>query len=179
MRNLLDRQPLERLPTIKAKLGTITVFAVAVTVACLYVLVGYALRDSESELAFRQSLSSARALAGDAFTASGAPSPSLSAAVARAGRFALVVDAQDHVLQASMPVPKTIDKALNGSSFDSGVVDGVSYVGVPVVRGGQVAGAVYIGTPVGSGTSAVSTTAELLRGFWWQLLAAGAIAAAI
>ncbi|HWD07758.1 MAG TPA: ATP-binding protein [Actinomycetota bacterium] len=178
MRNLLDRRPLERLPTIKAKLGTITVFAVAVTVACLYVLVGYALRDSESEVAFRQSLSAARELSGVAFGPNGVPSATLGAAAARAGRFALVVDAQGHVLQESMPTPKSIYKSLDGS-VDTGVVDGVSYVGVPVVRGGEVAGAVYIGTPVGSGTSAVSTTAELLRGFWWQLLAAGAIAAAI
>lgn len=178
MRNLLDRRPLERLPTIKAKLGTITVFAVAVTVACLYVLVGYALRDSESEVAFRQSLSAARELSGSAFGAAGAPSATLGEAAARAGRFALVVDAQGHVLQESMPTPPSIAKALDGA-VDTGVVDGVSYVGVPVVRGGQVAGAVYIGTPVGAGSSAVSTTAELLRGFWWQLLAAGAIAATI
>ncbi|MGH2719183.1 MAG: sensor histidine kinase [Actinomycetota bacterium] len=179
MRNLLDRQPLERLPTIKAKLGTITVFAVAVTVVCLYVLVGYALRDSESEVAFRQSLSAARELSGNAFGSGGSPSAALSAAAARAGRFALVVDAQDHVLQESMPLPPSTAKALDGSPVDTGVVDGVSYVGVPVVRGGQVVGAVYVGTPVGSGTSAVSTTAELLRGFWWQLLAAGAIAATV
>jgi signal transduction histidine kinase len=179
MRKLLDLRPLDRLPTIKAKLGSIIVIAVVVTIASLYVLVGFALRDSERELAFRQSLQSAHVLGTQAFTATGAPSDGLVAAVGRAGRFALVVDATGHVLQNSMPaVPATLAKALTGS-VDSGTVGDVQYVGVPVVRDGTVAGAVYIGTPVGSGISAVSATAELLRGFWWQLLAAGIVAAAI
>src|SRR5207244_5504510 len=60
-----------------------------------------------------------------------------------------------------------------------GVVGGLEYVGVPVVRSGGVTGAVYIGTPTGSGASALSATADLLRGFWWQLLVAGAVAAAV
>jgi signal transduction histidine kinase len=178
LRRLAALRPLDRLPTIKAKLGSITVFAVIVTVISLYILVGYALRDSESEITFRQSLASAHTLATAAFGATGAPSANLAEAAGRAGRFSLVVSATGQVLQSSMPVPATISRALTGS-VDNGMVAGVAYVGVPVVRGGSVAGAVYVGSPVGSGISAVSLTAELLRGFWWQLLAAGAIAAAI
>jgi signal transduction histidine kinase len=36
---------------------------------------------------------------------------------------------------------------------------------------------VYIGTHTGTGVSALTATADLLRGFWWQLLLAGAVAA--
>ncbi|HEU5002754.1 MAG TPA: ATP-binding protein [Actinomycetota bacterium] len=178
MRRLGEFRPLDRLPTIRAKLGSITVFAVAVTVVTLYLLVGFALRDSERELVFRQSLTDARGLAAQAFSPAGAPSASLSAAAARAGRFALVVDDAGHVLQSSMPLPASVTKALDGV-VDSGTVGGVAYVGVPVVRAGAVTGAVYVGTPVSAATGAVSATAELLRGFWWQLLAAGIAAAAL
>lgn len=50
---LLEFRPLDRLPTIKAKLGSITVFAVAVTIISLYLMVGYALRGSNALLSFR------------------------------------------------------------------------------------------------------------------------------
>ena len=178
VRRLAEVHPLDRLRSIRVKLGSVTVLAVIVTIGTLYVLVGYALRNSEREVAFRQSLRSARDLATQAFDAAGARSPILSEASGRAGRFALVLDAGGHVLSSSMPVPPTVSKALAGS-VDTGVVDGVEYVGVPVVRAGSVAGAVYIGSPTGNGVSALSATADLLRGFWWQLLASGAVAAAI
>lgn len=178
MKKVLDLRPLDRLPTIRAKLGSITVFAVAVTIISLYALVGFALRDSLREIATRQSLQSARDLASQAFDVSGGASSSLPAAAARAGRFALVVDASGKVLQESMPLPASVAKALAGS-VDQGEADGLEYVGVPVVRDQAVIGAVYIGTPSTSGANALSATADLLRGFWWQLLAAGIVAAAI
>jgi signal transduction histidine kinase len=177
-RRIVSFRPLDRLPTIRSKLGSITVFAVAVTIISLYVLVGFALRDSARELAFRQSLKAAHDLAAQAFDANGTPSGDIQAATSRAGRFALVVGAQGGVLQTSMPRPLTIGKALAGA-VDSGVVSGVDYVGVPVVRHGAVAGAVYVGSPADTGINALPAIAELLRGFWWQLLAAGFAAAAI
>ena len=39
-------RPLEKLPTIRAKLGSTIVFAVAVTLLISYVIIGFALRDS-------------------------------------------------------------------------------------------------------------------------------------
>ncbi|GAC1366169.1 MAG: hypothetical protein NVSMB32_10270 [Actinomycetota bacterium] len=139
MKRLADFRPVDRLPTIRAKLGSITVFAVAVTIMSLYVLVGFALRDSEHELAFRQSLKSAHDLATQAIGPNGAAAPELPAAAGRAGRFALVADAQGKVLQQSMPLPPTVAKVLAGS-VDSGVTAGIEYVGVPVVRDGAVVG---------------------------------------
>jgi len=112
--------------------------------------------------------------AAQAFDAVGRGTASLPEAAARAGRFVLVLDAEGKVLQASMPVPGTVAKALAGS-VDTGFVDGLEYVGIPVVRSGAVTGAVYIGTPTGTGVSALTATADLLRGFWWQLLVAGAV----
>jgi signal transduction histidine kinase len=169
-------RPLDRLSSIRVKLGSITVLAVLVTIGTLYVLIGFALRNSEREVALRQSLGSARDLSAQAFDAGGSRTASLPEAASRAGRFVLVLDAEGKVLQASMPVPGTVAKALAGS-VDTGFVDGLEYVGVPVVRSGAVTGAVYIGTHTGTGVSALTATADLLRGFWWQLLLAGAVAA--
>src|SRR5205823_9343410 len=58
---------------------------------------------------------------------------------------------------------------------------GHQFVGVPVFRNGTLVGAVYLSRRVsGSGVSgAALTTLALLRTVWWQLLAAGAIAAFI
>ncbi|MEA2502275.1 MAG: hypothetical protein QOD01_2386 [Actinomycetota bacterium] len=178
MRNPMYVRPLDRLSSIRVKLGSITVLAVLVTIGTLYVLIGFALRNSEREVALRQSLGSARDLSTQAFDAGGRRTASLPEAAARAGHFVLVVDAQGEVLQASMPVPGTVAKALAGS-VDTGFVDGLEYVGVPVVRSGAVTGAVYIGTPTGTGLSALTATADLLRGYWWQLLLAGAVAASV
>jgi signal transduction histidine kinase len=178
VRRLADVRPLDRLSSIRVKLGSITVLAVLVTIGTLYVLIGFALRNSEREVALRQSLSSARDLAAQAFDAGGGQAATLAEASGRAGRFVVVVDARGAVLQSSMPIPGTTAKALAGS-VDTGRVDGLEYVGVPVIRSGGVAGAVYIGTPASTRGSALSATAGLLRGFWWQLLVAGAVAASV
>ena len=172
---LTDLRPLDRLSSIRAKLGSVTVFAVVVTIGLLYVLVGFALRR---DLMFRQSLEAAHDLAAVAFDGAGVPAPSLAELAGRAGRATLVVDAQGHVLQRGMRTPGTVGTALAGS-VDTGVVNGVEYVGVPVIRAGAVAGAVYVGTPAGAGVSALTAQAQLLRGFWWQLLGAAVVAAGI
>ena len=41
-------RPLDRLPSIRAKLGSVIVFAVAVTILILYIAMGFSLRRSES-----------------------------------------------------------------------------------------------------------------------------------
>ena len=40
-------RPLDRLPSIRAKLGSVIVFAVAVTILIMYLTVGFALRKKE------------------------------------------------------------------------------------------------------------------------------------
>ena len=129
VRRLADVRPLDRLSSIRVKLGSITVLAVLVTIGTLYVLIGFALRNSEREVALRQSLGSARDLSAQAFDAVGHRTASLPEVAARAGRFVLVVDAAGNVLQASMPVPGTVARALAGS-VDTGFVDGLEYVDV-------------------------------------------------
>ena len=42
-------RPLDRLPSIRAKLGSVIVFAVAVTILILYIAMGFALRRSERD----------------------------------------------------------------------------------------------------------------------------------
>ena len=114
VRRLADVRPLDRLSSIRVKLGSITVLAVLVTIGTLYVLIGFALRNSEREVALRQSLGSARDLSAEAFDAQGHRTASLPEAAARVGRFVLVVDGQGQILQASMPVPGTVARALAG-----------------------------------------------------------------
>src|SRR5260370_37842434 len=115
MRNRIYVRPLDRLSSIRVKLGAITVLAVLVTIGTLYVLVGFALRNSEREVALRQSLGSARDLAAQAFDAHGHRTASLPEAAARVARVVLVVDDQGQSLHASMPVPGTGARALAGS----------------------------------------------------------------
>ena len=53
-------RPLEKLPTIRAKLGSTIVFAVAMTLALVFLLLGYALRDTSRDSERLELLSVAR-----------------------------------------------------------------------------------------------------------------------
>ena len=61
--SLMAMRPLDRLPSIRAKLGSVIVFAVAVTILIMYVTVGFALRKSTSATASSASWSGQAKLA--------------------------------------------------------------------------------------------------------------------
>ena len=45
----MSSRPLERLPTIRAKLGSTIIFAVGMTVILIFLMLGYALRKSSQD----------------------------------------------------------------------------------------------------------------------------------
>jgi signal transduction histidine kinase len=173
-------RPLDRLPTIRAKLGSVIVFAVAVTILILYIAVGFALHKSERDREFRELLGEARGVAALSFTASGTPSRSLAKAIGQVPNPVVVVDARGTPLAGSLTVPATVARALDGN-VDTGTVGRREYLGVPVVRRHAVVGAVYLAHPVEGGgpLGAIAGTARFFRSVWWQFLLAGAIAAFI
>jgi signal transduction histidine kinase len=172
--------PLDRLRSIRAKLGSVIVFAVAVTILIMYISVGFALRKSERDREFRSLLGQARSVAALGFTAEGQPSPALRKAISANPGQAVVVDANGNAVAGTLKVPDTVQRVLAGN-VDTERVGSREYIGVPVVSGGAIVGAVYYSHTVESGgfLSAIKGTATFVRSVWWQLLLAGAVAAII
>lgn len=173
-------RPLDRLHSIRAKLGSVVVFAVAVTIVILYIAVGFALRTLERDREFRELLGEARGISALGFTSLGNPSPALLRATEQVTGPVLVLDRFGQPLVGDMPVPETIARALAGS-VDTGTIGSMEYIGVPVVRQTQVVGAVYLAHRVEGGgiAGAVAGTASFVWSQRWALLLAGAVAASI
>jgi signal transduction histidine kinase len=174
-------RPLDRLPSIRAKLGSVIVFAVAVTILIMYVAVGFALRKSERDRELRELLGEATGVAALAFTPSGAPSRALRRTIGQISRPIVVVDSDGRRLAGDLSVPPTVSRALAGNPFDTGRMGTDEYLGVPVIREGRVVGAVYLSHRVEGGglAGAAAGTASFVRSVWWQFLLAGAVAAFI
>jgi len=173
-------RPLDRLPSIRAKLGSVIVFAVAVTILIMYIAVGFALRQSERDRELRQLLGEAQGVAALSFTPAGTPSKSLNRVIGQVPNPVVVVDHLGTRLAGDLDVPATALRALAGA-VDTGTKGQLEYLGVPVLRGGTVVGAVYLSHRLeGSGPAgAIAGTARFVRSVWWQFLLAGAIAAFI
>jgi signal transduction histidine kinase len=180
-RALMAMRPLDRLPSIRAKLGSVIVFAVAVTILMMYVAVGFALRKTEHDRQFRSLLSEARGIETKAFTAAGTPSPALRRTLSQVHDPVVVVDAKGFRLAGDLTPPPSVSRLLMGSSLDTGTQDSLEYVGVAVSQNGHVVGAVYVAHRVEGGglAGAIAGTASFIRSVWWQFLVAGAIAAII
>lgn len=172
-------RPLDRLPTIRAKLGSVIVFAVAVTILIMYVAVGFALRKSERDRELRQLLGQAQVVAALSFTPAGEPSRSLKRVTEQLPNPVVVVDRSGKRLAGNLEIPST-QRALAGA-VDTETHGRIEYLGVPVLRRGSVVGAVYLSHRLeGSGpVGAIAGTAHFVRSVWWQFLIAGAIAAFI
>lgn len=158
-------RPLERLPTIRAKLGSTIVFAVGATIVLVYFLLGYAFRNSSRDTEKLELLEAARR-----------------AAVSESAEVAdnitiLHLDADGEFDRAPEPAPP---RYLDGR-LHVGTRNGFEFVAVPVVEDGRDAGMVYaVREAPGTGLVAgIVATAEFLLRVSWQLLAAGFIAAAI
>jgi signal transduction histidine kinase len=173
-------RPLDRLPSIRAKLGSVIVFAVAVTILIMYVTVGFALRKSERDRQFRQLVGEAQGIAAFAFRADGRPSGALKRAPAEVPDPVVVIDATGRRLVGNMEIPPTLHRALAGI-VDTGTMGTEEYIGLPVTRQGVVVGAVYLSHHVEGGGlfGAIEGTLSFVGGFWWKLLLAGAISAII
>lgn len=178
MRRPAVLRPLDRLPSIRAKLGSVIVFAVAATILIMYVAVGFALHTEDR---YRQSQAleaEAQTVQAVGFGSSGTVTRALQRAVRQVHAQAYVVDAAGRPLVAAFHPPST--RALAGQ-VDRGRVGDLEFVGVPVYRQGSVVGAVYLSRR-GQGEGVLGEirgTAGFVRTFWWQLLLAGGVAAII
>jgi signal transduction histidine kinase len=173
-------RPLDRLPSIRAKLGSVIVFAVAVTILIMYVAVGFALRRTERGNQFVELLGEAKGVAAVGFTSAGVPSRSALRRSIDQIPGAVVVDASSNPIAGDLPVPTSVRRALSGE-VDIGRVGTKEYIGYPVTRHGRVVGAVYLTHRVegGGAFGALEGTVSFIRSVWWQFLVAGLIAAII
>jgi signal transduction histidine kinase len=174
-------RPLDRLPTIRWKLGAVIVFAVAVTIAIMYVSVGLALH---SEDAFRQQAllrEQARTIAGFGFNKHGEPlEGTLSRAIKGQSAKAVVFFGTSRIID-EFPLPAGITAERTSPGEFEGRVGRYYYVGVPVYRNGQLDGAVFLaGRAPGAGVyGTVRGTAAFVYHHLFALLLAGAGAAII
>ena len=174
-------RPFDRLPSIRAKLGAVIVFAVAVTIAIMYVTVGFALRQKEESQQFVQLQAQTQSVAA-AFTNGGhLATQQVTRLLNQYQRRAVIVEATGTVLFAKQFTrPPSWSLVLQGQAIH-GTDDGLEYYGVPVVRESHIIAAVFLARPSQSGglVGASKATFSLLKSVWWQLLLAGAISAAI
>jgi signal transduction histidine kinase len=157
-------RPLEKLPTIRAKLGSVIVIAVALTVVLIFLILGYALRDISRDTDRLQLLRVARSAA--AGTLEHVPP-----------KITVVRYAPDGSL-LSEPPPWELPVFTDGG-VRVGYNEHAEFAAVPVVEGGQVTEYVYAAReiPERSLPARLTATFEFLLRFWWQLLVAGALAA--
>jgi signal transduction histidine kinase len=159
-------RPLERLPTIRAKLGSTIVFAVGMTILLVYLLFGYALRNSQADTEWLKLMAVANRAASTRVRA--LPKGTRIVFLDRSGAFTGT--------NAAAHPPVFLDGKAHW-----GISNGVEYAAVPKVVSGEQVGTVYaVRTAPQTGLlGGLEETAGFLRHFWWQLLAAGAVAAAI
>lgn len=163
----MSSRPLERLPTIRAKLGSTIIFAVGMTVLLIFLILGYALRGSSQDTDRLTLLRVARRTAVDA------------TATVPTEIVVVRTDPNGTVLTPEDP-PAGLPNFTDGM-VHVGNTHGLEYAVVPVVRSGQVVQLVYATHAArGGGVFArVGETFRFLTDFWWQFLLAGALAAGI
>jgi len=173
-------RPFDRLPSIRAKLGAVIVFAVAVTIAIMYVTVGFALRQKEESQQFVQLQAQTQSVAAGFSNGGHLSTQQVNRLLTQYQRRAVIVETDGTVLFQQFPTPTSSALVLQGQAIH-GTSDGLEYYGVPVVRESHIIAAVFLARPQQSGglVGASKATISLLKSVWWQLLLAGAISAAI
>jgi signal transduction histidine kinase len=157
-------RPLEKLPTIRAKLGSVIVLAVSVTLLISYLLIGFALRNSPKDTEAVRLLALARQ-----FTVEpGASIPSNTMVVFRDDEGDTVIAGRNLGVEAPV-FPDDVPHW--------GIISRISYASVPAPGGGAVT--VLRPSPSRGAIGRLSATLGFLQSVWWQFLLAGAAAAAI
>jgi signal transduction histidine kinase len=163
----VSSRPLDRLPSIRAKLGLVIVFAVGMTVVLVYLLLGYALRNSTGDTEDLRLYDTAKRAAGSNLQR--IPEGVTVVFLARnTGRF--------YWGHASPTPPRFLDGEVH-----LGTTDGIDYAAVPVIKHTRFIGTAYALRPHPSETlfARIGATFGFLKSLWWQLLAGGAVAAGI
>jgi signal transduction histidine kinase len=157
-------RPLEKLPTIRAKLGSVIVLAVAVTLVISYLIIGFALRNSPKDTEAVRLLAVARTFV---------ENPD-----ANVPRGTMIV------LRSPIGIERVLgtDLGVDAPGHDDrvphwGVVGRVSWASVPDDSGGWVIA--MKNSPARGSVGRISATLGFLQSMWWQFLLAGAVAAAI
>ncbi len=154
----MSMRPLEKLPTIRAKLGSVIVFAVGLTVALVYFLLALALRNSFRDADLVELLRVAQAKSAAVETS--------------APEGASLAQLQDGVFTWSGP--ELSEPPRFGGGVHVGVANGVEFAVVPLRDG---SGGMLYAIRDEPGFLVAST--RFLFRFSWQLLIAGTLAAAI
>ena len=168
----MSMRPLDRLPSIRAKLGVVIVFAVGMTVLLVYLLIGYALRNSVRDEDRLQLLEAARTAAepgwpGPGMAPDGSPAEGAQFLVHnRPGWSGKPVTIGD--------VPLFDDEAVHVGT----TAEGYDYAVVPILRDGAYRGSMYAVRRAPTGLfPSIGSTFGFLRDYWWQFLVGGAVAA--
>ncbi len=157
-------RPLEKLPTIRAKLGSTIVFAVGMTVLLLLLMLGYALRESSHDSDRLHLLAVARRAANGLIT-----SPPL-------GNITFVSTLPDGTVVSGL---KPADfPVFTDDMVHVGISGSIEYAVVPAIVDGRVDHMVYAIQPAPSTAffGRVGTTFRFLGKFWWQFLLTGTVA---
>ena len=160
----MSARPLERLPTIRGKLGATIVVAVAITILISYALIGFALRNSPRDSEAIDALSLARRIAAGEV----ADPPPDAMVVRRSVTGEVTVEGVNlGVLPPDTPgrVPRW------------GVIGNNVWASIPTDEGGSLI--VLYPSPTRGALGRISATLGFLQSVWWQFMLAGAIAAVI
>jgi signal transduction histidine kinase len=160
----VSSRPLERLPTIRGKLGATIVVAVAITILISYALIGFALRNSPRDSEAIDALALARRIASGEV----AEPPAGAMVVRRTITGEVTVEGENlGVLPPDTPgrVPRW------------GVIGNNVWASIPTDEGGSLI--VLYPSPTRGSLGRLSATLGFLQSVWWQFLLAGAIAAVI
>ena len=162
----MSTRPLEKLPTIRGKLGSTIVVAVAITIAISYGLIGFALRNSPKDSEAIDALSLARKV--QLRRDHGAP---VNTMVARRDGAGIVTHRghrpRRHRRRGSTTTCRT------GGWWARNV-----YAFLPLGHRGAAI-TVMRASPSRGSLGRISATLGFLQSVWWQFLLAGAIAAVI
>jgi signal transduction histidine kinase len=160
----VSTRPLEKVTSIRAKLGSVIVLAVAMTLLINYLVIGFALRNSPKDSEAIDALAIARLAASGQLQ--GIP-----------GDTSIVTESPSGLTTiegATFPV--------NPPQFDDGVphwgvVGRITYAAVPTADGGWVTA--MQPSPSRGTLGRISATLGFLQSVWWQFLLAGTVAAVI
>jgi signal transduction histidine kinase len=157
-------RPLEKLPSIRAKLGSVIVFAVGMTVLLVYVFLGFALRGASRNSDLVELLK----LADHVAASEPVQAP-------KGATFALLKDGSFSWAEPPEGLWMFTDGRVHVGTFK-----GVAFASVPAPALGAGASVyAYRKAPAEGVAGILPATVRFLRDFWWQLLVAGAIASAL
>jgi signal transduction histidine kinase len=158
-------RPLEKLPTIRSKLGSVIVLAVAVTLLISYLIIGFALRNStRSQEMLRTLQIAARVAAGDR-RVDGDTKVVIRNGLGNQETFGADIDVE---------VPGFQDRTPHW-----GLIGRITYASVPTADGGWVTVSRLVPPPGRTTAGRVESTLAFLASMWWQFTLAGLVAAVI